>query len=109
MRGRFAILDLHGRKVATTLVGSVPGGHGGPWALADGRLVARDDEAVVDEGLADRHDRDVGDRIDIEIVLVPGQVARIGVAALVVAAFGAVIPLRRVLGVDPASAFRRSA
>jgi putative ABC transport system permease protein len=45
----------------------------------------------------------------IEIVLVPGQVARTGVAALMVAAIGAVVPLRRVLAVDPASAFRRSA
>lgn len=65
VRGRFAILDLHGRKVATTLVGSVPGAHGGPWAMADGRLVADDDEAVVDEVLAERHDLDVGDRVDI--------------------------------------------
>lgn len=45
----------------------------------------------------------------VEIVLVPGQVARTGLAALVVAAIGALIPLRRVLSVDPASAFRRSA
>jgi putative ABC transport system permease protein len=45
----------------------------------------------------------------VEIVLVPGQVARTGLAALVVAAIGAVVPLRRVLAVDPASAFRRSA
>jgi putative ABC transport system permease protein len=65
VRGRFAILDLHGRKVATTLVGSVPGEHGGPWAMDDGRRVASDDEAVVDEVLADRHDLHVGDRIAI--------------------------------------------
>jgi putative ABC transport system permease protein len=45
----------------------------------------------------------------VEIVLVPGQVARTGLAALVVAAIGALVPLRRVLAVDPASAFRRSA
>ena len=65
VRGRFAILDLHGRKIATTLVGSVPGDHGGPWGLADGRLVEHDDEAVVDEVLADRHDLDVGDPIEV--------------------------------------------
>src|SRR5215207_4104013 len=65
VRGRFAILDLHGRKVATTLVGSVPGGHGGPWAIARGRSADDDDEAVLDEVLADRHDLRVGDRIDI--------------------------------------------
>jgi len=45
----------------------------------------------------------------VEIILVPGQVARTGVAALFVAALGAVVPLRRVLAVDPASAFRRAA
>lgn len=65
VRGRFAILDLHGRKVATTLVGSVPGAQGGPWAMAGGDLVAHDDEAVVDEVLADRHDLEVGDRLEI--------------------------------------------
>lgn len=45
----------------------------------------------------------------VEIVLVPAQVARTGLAALAVAAVGAIAPLRRVLAVDPASAFRRSA
>jgi putative ABC transport system permease protein len=65
VQGRFAILDLHGRKVATTLVGSVPGGRGGPWAIADGRLVELDGEAVLDEVLADRHDLAVGDPIEI--------------------------------------------
>jgi len=65
VQGRFAILDLHGRKVATTLVGSVPGSRGGPWALADGRLVENDDEIVVDDTLAGRHDLKVGDRIDV--------------------------------------------
>lgn len=44
----------------------------------------------------------------VEIVLVPAQVARTAAAALAVGAVGAVLPLRRVLGVDPASAFRRS-
>lgn len=44
----------------------------------------------------------------VEILLVPGQVARTGLAALLVAALGAVLPLRRVLAIDPASAFRSS-
>jgi putative ABC transport system permease protein len=44
----------------------------------------------------------------VEIVLVPAQVARTAAAALVVGAVGALLPLRRVLAVDPASAFRRS-
>lgn len=42
----------------------------------------------------------------VEIVLLPGQVVRTGLTALVVAALGATVPLRRVLAVDPASAFR---
>ena len=45
----------------------------------------------------------------IEIVLVPGQVARTGVAALIVGALGAIAPIRRLIAVDPASAFRRAA
>ncbi len=45
----------------------------------------------------------------VEIVLVPGQVARTGVAALAVGALGAAVPLRRLLAIDPASAFRRAA
>lgn len=65
VRGQFAILDLHGRKVATTLVGSVPGNQGGPWSMAKGRAPARDREAVVDQVLADRHDLRVGDEIEI--------------------------------------------
>lgn len=65
VRGQFAILDLHGRKVATSLVGSVPGDHGGPWAMAEGRAPARDGEAVVDQILADRHRLHVGDEIEI--------------------------------------------
>lgn len=65
VRGRFAILDLHGRKVASTLVGSVPGLQGGPWSMADGRAVTADDEVVVDQVLAERHDLQVGDRLEI--------------------------------------------
>ncbi len=44
----------------------------------------------------------------ITIVIEPGSVERIAVAALVIGAIGAVIPLRRVVAVDPASAFRRA-
>lgn len=65
VRGQFAILELHGRKVAATLVGAVPGEHGGPWAMAAGHIPEVDDEAVVDQVLADRHGLRVGDRIDI--------------------------------------------
>ena len=42
------------------------------------------------------------------IAIEPGSIVRVSVAALAVGAIGAVIPLRRVVAVDPASAFRRA-
>lgn len=65
VRGQFAILELHCRKVATTLVGSVPGQPGGPWSLAAGGPPVAVDEAVVDEVLAGRHDLRIGDDIGV--------------------------------------------
>ena len=44
---------------------------------------------------------------NLEIVITAGSVARTGIGALVVGAAAALLPLRRVLGVDPATAFRR--
>jgi putative ABC transport system permease protein len=44
----------------------------------------------------------------ITIAIEPRSVVRVGVAAAVIGAIGAVIPLRRVATVDPASAFRRA-
>ena len=76
VRGQFAILGLHGRKVATTLVGAVPGERGGPWAMAEGHAPEADDEAVVDQVLAERHDLRVGDRLDI----VDGQFRIVGLS-----------------------------
>jgi len=64
VRGHFAILDLHGSKVAVTLVGSCLGS-GGPWALVSGRPIAADDEVVLDAVLAGRHGIDVGDTVDV--------------------------------------------
>jgi putative ABC transport system permease protein len=43
----------------------------------------------------------------ITIVIDPRSVVRVALAALVIGALGAVLPLRRVAAVDPASAFRR--
>jgi putative ABC transport system permease protein len=43
----------------------------------------------------------------IEVVVRPSDVTRTAIEALVVATVGALLPLRRVLRVDPASAFRR--
>ena len=44
----------------------------------------------------------------VTIVIEPTSVLRLGVGALVIGALGAVAPLRKVVAVDPASAFRRS-
>ena len=44
----------------------------------------------------------------IAVVITPASVLRTGIAALLVGAVGAVVPLRRVVAVDPASAFRRA-
>ena len=44
----------------------------------------------------------------VSIAIQPGSVLRVAIAALVIGAVGAVVPLRRVVTVDPASAFRRA-
>jgi putative ABC transport system permease protein len=44
----------------------------------------------------------------ITIVIEPASIVRVTLAALVIGAAGALIPLRRVAAVDPASAFRRA-
>jgi ABC-type antimicrobial peptide transport system permease subunit len=46
---------------------------------------------------------------NVLVVVEPGAVARTAIGALVVGGLAALVPLRRVLRVDPASAFRRSA
>jgi putative ABC transport system permease protein len=61
----YVILELHGRKVAAYLVGSVPGERGGAWALASGRSPTADDEIVIDTVLAKRHGIEVDDRLDV--------------------------------------------
>jgi putative ABC transport system permease protein len=44
----------------------------------------------------------------ITIVIEPSSVERVAIAALFIGALGAIVPLRRVVAVDPASAFRRA-
>lgn len=65
VRSSYAILQLHGTKVAVSVIGTAPGEHGGPWSLTDGRAARSDDEIVVGSLLADRHGIDVGDRLDV--------------------------------------------
>ena len=43
----------------------------------------------------------------IAVAIQPGSVVRVAISALIVGALGALVPLRRVVAVDPASAFRR--
>lgn len=62
---RFVIVELHGLKVAATLVGYRPGGLGGPWTLAAGRAVRSADEVVVDRVLAEEHGFRVGERFSV--------------------------------------------
>jgi len=59
---RGMILELHGTKMPVTLIGSQPGGLGGPWALDAGRAFAADDEVVIDAGLAAEHGYRLGVR-----------------------------------------------
>ncbi|HSI93460.1 MAG TPA: ABC transporter permease, partial [Jiangellaceae bacterium] len=61
---RYTVVDLHGRRLFTRLVGSVPGGLGGPWRLLDGRLAA-DGEVVIDRTLAREHDLAIGDQFSV--------------------------------------------
>jgi putative ABC transport system permease protein len=65
IRTAYLIAQLHGKKVATYLVGSVPGEAGGPWAISSGRAPAADDEVVLGSALAQRHGLHVGDRLEV--------------------------------------------
>ena len=62
---RFAVLDLHGRKQFSFVIGSRPGEMGGPWELAAGRTTRTDDEIVIDETVADQHGIRIGGRIEL--------------------------------------------
>jgi putative ABC transport system permease protein len=62
---QFVILDIHDRKVVAYLVGYDTDLGGGPWALKAGRAVADDDEVVLDWVMAERHDFNLGDAIEI--------------------------------------------
>jgi putative ABC transport system permease protein len=65
VRGQFVVFELHGKKVAAYVVGSVPGQPGGAWSLSAGRQVRRDDEVTVDAALARRHGLGIGDVLTV--------------------------------------------
>ena len=59
------ILTLHDKRIFTEVVGFDPGRLGGPWNIAAGRTVLRDDEIVVDQLLARQHGVRVGSTIEV--------------------------------------------
>ena len=65
VRTTYAILQLHDRKIATYVVGSVPDQPGGAWSITDGRSVRSDDEIVIGSLLAHRHNIHLDDRLDV--------------------------------------------
>lgn len=62
---QYSILDLHGKKVASLLIGYDPAYGGGPWKLNSGRMLASTDEIVMDRVLASQHGLGVGETISI--------------------------------------------
>lgn len=56
----YAMLELHGRRVLTLLVGYDRGRRGGPWSLAAGREPRAGGEVVLDRVLAEEHRLAVG-------------------------------------------------
>ena len=60
---RTAVLELHDRRVFSYLVGYDAAVGGGPWRIPQGREPARDDEAVIDRVLAQRHGLGLGDSL----------------------------------------------
>jgi putative ABC transport system permease protein len=62
---RYVILDMNGRKQATTLVGYEPGAMGGPWSLSEGRSIRSNDEIAIDEVMAEQHGLSLGGGIEV--------------------------------------------
>lgn len=62
---QFVILDLHGKKQPTYMVGYDPDQGGGPWELFAGRQPRAKREMVFDRVLADRHGLKLGDTVEV--------------------------------------------
>lgn len=65
VRSQYTILDLHGRRVAASLVGAEPSKPGGPWSMQSGREPRGGSDAVVDAVLAARHGLEIGDSLEV--------------------------------------------
>ena len=62
---QFIILDLHGKKQPTYMIGYDSEDGGGPWRLASGRLPQADGEMVFDRVLAERHNIVLGETVPV--------------------------------------------
>jgi putative ABC transport system permease protein len=62
---QFVILDLHGKKQPTYMVGYDPDEGGGPWELSAGREPRNKREIVFDRVLAMRHHLKIGDTVEV--------------------------------------------
>ena len=62
---QFVILDLHGKKQPTYMVGYNPEEGGGPWELFAGRQPRMKREIVFDRVLAERHELRIGDEVEV--------------------------------------------
>jgi putative ABC transport system permease protein len=65
IRTAYLIAQLHGKKIPTYLIGSIPGERGGAWSISSGRQPRADDEVVLGSALATRHDLHVGDWLEV--------------------------------------------
>ena len=62
---RLTVLDLHGTKVASYVIGYDATRGGGPWRMDEGAEPAAADEIVVDRSVASRHGLRVGDIVNV--------------------------------------------
>ncbi|NOH02641.1 MAG: FtsX-like permease family protein [Chloroflexi bacterium] len=62
---QFIILDLHGKKQPAYMIGYEPNQGGGPWELIAGREPRSKKEIVFDRVLAQRHDLNLGDQVEV--------------------------------------------
>lgn len=61
---QYAMLQLHGRRVLTLLIGYTPGTPGGPWKLASGTAPGASGELVLDRVLASEHGLRIGSTVE---------------------------------------------